>query len=133
MNTLRTSFSPMARSLGLTTTKGIFRSQINTAKPSLVVAPLSQSLFTKTAPALSQSSSSAPSDGSKPAATGTTTVSKAKSIMNSLLHGAGEADEIGQIAVETHSKLLARGKYVHEMQSKLCQHHGLLNMMKPAD
>ncbi|KAJ3288678.1 hypothetical protein HK104_008034 [Borealophlyctis nickersoniae] len=44
----------------------------------------------------------------------TSPASKVKSIVNSVLHGTerGNRDEVA----DTHSKLLARGKYVHEMQ-----------------
>ncbi|KAJ3048956.1 hypothetical protein HK097_010045 [Rhizophlyctis rosea] len=47
------------------------------------------------------------------AAAPTTTASKAKSIVSSILHGSEAAKT--EVA-ETHSKLLARGKYVHELQ-----------------
>ena len=43
-----------------------------------------------------------------------TTASKAKSIVSSILHGSEKAKT--EVA-DTHSKLLARGKYVHELQS----------------
>ncbi|CAG8563812.1 1119_t:CDS:2, partial [Acaulospora colombiana] len=45
--------------------------------------------------------------------------SKAKSLVKSILHG---SDSVKEIENQTHSKLLARGKYVHELQSKFSIH-----------
>src|SRR6266542_6058158 len=42
-------------------------------------------------------------------------VSKASSFVQSILHGSNDAKEEER---QTYSKLLARGKYVHELQSK---------------
>ncbi|KAJ3401798.1 hypothetical protein HDV05_000265, partial [Chytridiales sp. JEL 0842] len=79
--------------------------------------------FTRSSPALNQqppsdTTQSDPAPSPSNAAPPTTTVAKAKSIIGSLLHGTGESDEsFAQMAQETHSKILARGKYVHELQT----------------
>ncbi|KAI8849613.1 hypothetical protein BC829DRAFT_369222 [Chytridium lagenaria] len=54
-----------------------------------------------------------------PAGVGPTTASKAKQLVNSFLHGSPSAlDEHAELeANTTHSKLLARGKYVHKLQT----------------
>ncbi|KAI9202855.1 NIPSNAP-domain-containing protein [Polychytrium aggregatum] len=46
----------------------------------------------------------------------TTVAGKAQSIVKSILHGVSEDDSPFQEVQDTHSKLLARGKYVHELQ-----------------
>ena len=38
-------------------------------------------------------------------------------IMQSLLHGSPDAKRAGDIDVQQHSKLVGRGKYIHEFES----------------
>lgn len=38
-------------------------------------------------------------------------------IMQSLLHGSPDAKKAGDIEIQQHSKLVGRGKYIHEFES----------------
>ena len=39
--------------------------------------------------------------------------------MQSLLHGSPDAKKAGDIEIQQHSKLVGRGKYIHEFESML--------------
>lgn len=44
-------------------------------------------------------------------------VNATRGILQSILHGSKEAKEVGDLEVQQHSKLVARGKYLHGFES----------------
>ena len=42
----------------------------------------------------------------------------ARSIVQSLLHGSPEAKAAGDVEIQQHTRLVARGKYVHSFESE---------------
>ena len=43
------------------------------------------------------------------------TLAKSQGLIGSLLHGSEEAKEEGKIDLQSHSNMVARGKYIHQI------------------